>query len=427
MKTKLIIFGITGDLASRKLLPALSNITQSEKFQDLSIIGVSRRHVDLQNVLGEYQNLANISSIITMNMSDPAEYARLRDYINLQDDEQALFYLSVPPTSSGEIINGLGVSGLNGGNVKLLLEKPFGTDLASAEAMIAEISTYFNEDQVYRIDHYLAKEMAQNILTFRGRNALFAHVWNNAVIERIDVLALESIDIEGRAQFYEQTGALRDVLQGHLLQLLSLVLLPIPEDLNWEKLPACRQFALDHIRVLEPSPKNVIRGQYTGYRDEVGDQQSTTETLVSVLLASDDPRWQGVPLALTTGKALDRKKTEIRIHFKKTNEAQSNFLIFRIQPNEGIEIDLVTKKPGYEHTFEDRALTFEYPSETRLPDAYEQVLVDAIETRKSLFASSGEVLRAWQIVSKLQESWAADSTDLRFYEPGSNAKSIIEQ
>lgn len=427
MKTKLVIFGITGDLASRKLLPALSNIIMSGKFDDLSIIGVSRRHVESYQVLGDHHDdLQGTTSMFTMDLSDMTEYSRLRAHIDLKDDEQALFYLSVPPTSSGEIIEGLGFAGLNTSNVKLLLEKPFGTDLTSAKNMIAHIDTHFTEEQVYRIDHYLAKEMAQNILTFRGRNALFAHVWNNTVIERIEVIALESIDIEGRAQFYEQTGALRDVLQGHLLQLLSLVLLPIPEDLDWQKLPLCRQIALDHIQVASTEPGKAVRAQYNGYRDEVGNSESMTETFVSLALESDDPRWKGVPLALTTGKALDRKKTEIRIHFKKTNEAQSNFLIFRIQPNEGIEIDLVTKKPGYEHEFEDQALTFEYPSGTRLPDAYEQVLVDAIEHRKSLFATSSEVLRAWEIVAPLQEKWSHETDDLRFYEPGAHARSVIE-
>jgi glucose-6-phosphate 1-dehydrogenase len=427
MKTKLVIFGITGDLASRKLIPALSNIFMSGKYSDLSIIGVSRREVEAYQVLGDHhQDLGGTTSMFTMDLADPAEYERLRDHIDLQDDEQALFYLSVPPTSSGEIIEGLGSAGLNTPNVKILLEKPFGTNLASARDMIEHIGAHFNEEQIYRIDHYLAKEMAQNILTFRGRNALFAHVWNNAFIERVEVIALESIDIEGRAQFYEQTGALRDVLQGHLLQLLSLVLLPVPDDLNWEKLPDCRQLALDQLRPVVVSPETIVRAQYEGYREEVANPDSTTETFVSVSLRSDDPRWQGVELALTTGKALDRKKTEIRIHFKKSHEAQSNFLIFRIQPNEGIEIDLVTKKPGYDHELDNQALSFEYPSGTRLPDAYEQVLVDAIEHRKSLFATSSEVLRAWEIVAPLQEAWQASSDDLKFYAPGAHARDIIE-
>jgi glucose-6-phosphate 1-dehydrogenase len=424
MKTKLVIFGITGDLSKRKLLPALSRVIATGGFDDLTIIGVSRRHVEEYQVLGDHNDQLNgTTSMFTMDLSNLAEYTRLRDYIDLKDDEQLLFYLSVPPDSSGEIVENLGNAGLNSPNVKLLLEKPFGFDMSSALEMISHTDKHFNESQVYRIDHYLAKEMAQNILTFRARNALFAHVWNNTVIERVEVIALEQIDIEGRAEFYEQTGALRDVLQGHLLQLLSLVLLPVPGDLDWGKMPECRLIALNYLQPADPSKS--VRGQYNGYRDEVGNADSTVETFISAAFESSDPTWQGVPLALTTGKALDRKTTEIRIHFRKTNAAQSNFLIFRIQPNEGIEIVLVTKKPGYEDDLETHSLAFMYPEGTRLPDAYEQVLVDAIEGRKSLFASSSEVVRAWEIVAPLQEAWAKTSDDLRFYDRGSKAGSII--
>jgi glucose-6-phosphate 1-dehydrogenase len=425
MKTKLVIFGITGDLSTRKLLPALSRIIDTGEFDDLSIIGVSRRHVEQYQLLGDqHEQLSGTTAMFTMDLTVKTEYDRLREYIDLKDDEQLLFYLSVPPDSSGQIVENLGQAGLNGENVKLLLEKPFGTDLESAREMIDHVGTYFDESHVYRIDHYLAKEMAQNILTFRGRNALFAHLWDNSIIERVEVIALESIDIEGRTHFYEQTGALRDVLQGHLLQLLALILLHIPEDLDWSKLPAARLEALRHVQPINPIKS--VRAQYAGYRDEVGNEHSTTETFISVLLESDDPKWVGVPLALTTGKALDRKKTEVRVHFRKTNAAQSNFLIFHIQPNEGIEIDLVTKKPGYDRDFETQQLTFMYPEGTHLPDAYEQVIVDAIHSQKSLFAGGEEVLRAWEIVAPLQQKWAETSDDLRFYDRGSKARSILD-
>ncbi len=424
MKTKLIIFGITGDLSTRKLLPALSRIIGTGDFDDLSIIGVSRRHVEQYELLGDHHDqLHGTTSMFTMDLTNVDDYHKLRDYINLQDDEQAIFYLSVPPTSSAQIVEYLGQAGLNGARTKLLLEKPFGIDLASAKDMIDHVGHYYDESQVYRIDHYLAKEMAQNILTFRGRNALFAHVWNNSAIERIDVIALEAIDIEGRAHFYEQTGALRDVVQGHLMQLLALTLLRIPDDLNWDALPAAR---LEALRRVQPvSAANTIRAQYTGYRDEVENPDSQTETFVSMRLESDDPAWQGVPLNLTAGKALDRKTTEVRVHFKKTNGAQSNYLIFRIQPHEGIEIDLVTKKPGYGREFENQALSFMYPEGTELPDAYEQVIVDAIRSQKSLFACGDEVIRSWEIVTPLQEAWRANSQPLRSYDKGSPAKEFF--
>ncbi len=424
MKTTLVIFGITGDLAQRKLLPALANVIEAGQSGELSIIGVSRRAVEHYQVLGEHHHqLAGTTSLFQMDLDNLADYERLRSYIDAEADEQVLFYLSVPPDSAGGIIENLGRAGLNSPHNKLLLEKPFGVDLASAQAMIDHTGSYFREAQIYRIDHYLAKEMAQNIVTFRARNAIFSYLWSNQYIERIEILALESIDIEGRAAFYEQTGALRDIVQGHLMQLLALTLLPLPDDLNWDSLPTRRQAALDAI--VPASPQRSARAQYEGYRDEVNNPGSIVETFVSVELQSTDPSWQGVPLALTTGKALDRKKTEVRVHFRKTDAAQSNYLIFHIQPNEGIAIDLVTKKPGYDRDVEHQKLSYMYPADTRLPDAYEQVLVDAINSHKSLFATSGEVLRAWEILAPLQTAWKS-VTDIALYPRGSRALDVIE-
>ena len=424
MKTKIVIFGITGDLIGRYLLPALSHVIATGEFENLSVIGVSRRHVEQYQLLGDHHEQLNGTTVLfTMDVNNPAEYVRLREYINAEPDDQILFYLSVPPDASGQIIQNLGSAGLNKQNMKLLLEKPFGTNLASAQQAIASVAQYFDESRVYRIDHYLAKEMAQNILTLRARNALFAHIWNDRAIEQIEVLALEAIDIEGRTHFYEQTGALRDILQGHLLQLLTLVLLPLPQDLDWAKIPELRLSALNQLQPANPAKS--VRGQYIGYRQEVDNPASTTETFLSVQLASNDPAWAGVPLALTTGKALNRKKTEIRVHLRKTHPEQSNFIVFRIHPNEGVSIALVTKKPGYERELENQELSFMYPPGTRLPNAYEQVIVDAIRSQKSLFASGEEVVSAWRVVAPLQEAWANNSDDLRFYTPGSQAKDIL--
>jgi glucose-6-phosphate 1-dehydrogenase len=424
VKTTLVIFGITGDLAQRKLLPALANVIEAGQTDELSIIGVSRRDVEKYQVLGDHQHqLAGTTTLFQMNLDSPDDYVRLRDYIEPTADEQVLFYLSVPPESASGIIDNLGQAGLNAPNNKLLLEKPFGTDLASAKAMIDHTAAHFSEDQIYRIDHYLAKEMAQNIVTFRAQNAIFAHLWSNKFIERIEVVALESIGIEGRAAFYEQAGALRDIVQGHLMQLLALTLQPIPETMEWDDLPDLRLQALQTISQADPGKS--VRAQYDSYRDEVGNPNSTVETFVSLELESTDPNWQGVPIALTTGKALNRKKTEVRVHFRKTNAAQSNYLIFKIQPDEGIAIDLVTKKPGYDREVEHQKLSYMYPASTRLPDAYEQVLVDAMNSRKSLFATSGEVLRAWDILAPLQDAWQS-ATDIAHYPSGSHARDVID-
>jgi glucose-6-phosphate 1-dehydrogenase len=426
MKTKLLIFGITGDLSTRKLLPALKEIISTGDFDDLSIIGVSRREVNveelLQSSLGE-TTLADKVSIFSMDLAAADDYARLKEFVALGDDEQLLAYLSVPPQAATSIVDFMGEAGINTPNVKILFEKPFGVDLQSAEDVIARTARYYQEEQLYRIDHFLAKEMAQNIVAFRGGNALFGHIWNNDSIEKIEVVASEKIGIEGRAQFYEQTGALRDIVQGHLMQLLALTLMDIPADFDWDTLPQLRLEALQAIQPVDPTI--AIRAQYEGYQDEVSNSGSQTETFVALQLASTAPQWKGVPLHLITGKALNAKTTEVRIHFRKFHEGQSNCLILRIQPNEGVEIDLFTKTPGYDRQFETQKLQFSYPENTRLPDAYEQVIVDAIHSRKSLFTGSDEVLRSWQILQPVQTAWMMDPLPLATYSQGSDIQSIV--
>lgn len=415
MRTKLVIFGVSGDLSRRKLLPALGSIVAAGEAGDLEIIGVSRRELILGDLFDEA--LLGQSSLFTMDMAAEAEYVRLKDHLDLDPDEQLIIYLSVPPAASRQIVSLLGAAGLTTPNVKLLLEKPFGVDLASAEDMLDHIGSYYGEEQVYRIDHYLAKEMAQNIVAFRAGNALFDYVWDSHAIESIEVVASESIGIEGRAQFYEQTGALRDVVQGHLMQLLALVLMDVPGELDWNAVPELRLAALHHIQAADPS--NARRAQYIGYQLEAQNPGSTVETFVSLELVSRDPRWRGVKLKLATGKAMAEKSTEIRVNFKKSHELQRNRLIFRIQPNEGVEIDLVAKKPGYDRTLSARSLAFSYPEDEQLPDAYEQVLVDAIRSEKSLFTSGAEVRESWRILQPLLSEWEMDNHALSTYKQGS--------
>lgn len=426
MKTKLLIFGITGDLSTRKLLPALQRIVRTGDFDDLSIIGVSRHEVNVSELLHKSlgnDELASKVEIFTMNLAEETDYEKLRDYVALADDEQLLAYLSVPPQASAQIVDFMGEAGMNTPNVKILFEKPFGMDLISAREVIARTAKYYNEDQIYRIDHFLAKEMAQNIVTFRARNAMFGHLWNNDAIKMIEVVAAEKIGIEGRTQFYEQTGALRDIVQGHLMQLLALTIMDIPTELNWSELPALRMAALAQ---LEPAnPDLAIRAQYDGYQAEVANPNSQTETFVSLQLVSHAARWEGVPMTLTTGKALNEKTTEVRVHFRQFNESQSNCLIFRIQPNEGVEIELFTKQPGYDRKFAPQLLNFTYPADTVLPDAYEQVIVDAISSRKSLFTGSDEVLRSWELLKPVQDDWMMSNESPPTYSQGSTIQDII--
>jgi glucose-6-phosphate 1-dehydrogenase len=425
MTTKLLVFGITGDLSTRKLLPALRSILASENSPNVQIIGVSRREVDVKKLLTSSlgdDKLAPLVSVFSMDLARAEDYAKLKSYVDLQANEQLLVYLSVPPMASAQIVDFLGQAGMNTSNVKLLFEKPFGVDLASAQEVIDRTAKYFDEAQIYRIDHYLAKEMAQNIVAFRGGNALFGHIWNKTAIEKIEVVALEEIDVEGRAGFYEQTGALRDVVQGHLMQLLALVLMDIPPNFDWDGLPELRRAALASVR--PGDPRQAVRAQYEGYQHEVENPGSLTETFVSLHLSSQDERWKDVALVLTTGKALNKKATEVRVYFRKFHDAQSNCLVFRIQPNEGIEIELYTKKPGYERKFERQKLGFSYPEDAVLPDAYEQVLMDAISSKKSLFTSSSEVLASWRILQPILDSWSMTDQPLFIYPKKSSTHTI---
>lgn len=425
MKTKLLIFGITGDLSRRKLLPALASILQTKEFDELQIIGVSRRQVDMDGLLQssvESEVIASRLSVFSMDLALAADYGKLKDFVSLVPDEQLLAYLSVPPSAAAQIVDFMGEAGMNSPQTKLLFEKPFGVDYISATEMIERTARYFHEDQIYRIDHYLAKEMAQNIVAFRANNALFSRIWNKDSIEKIEIIASEKIGIEGRSGFYEQTGALRDFLQGHLMQLLALTLMDVPEDLDWKRLPELRLSALQALAPADPD--RTVRAQYNTYQTEVDNPGSQTETFVSVELVSRAPQWEGVPLQLITGKALDRKVTEVRIYLRKYHEAQSNCLTLSIQPDEGVVIELFTKKPGYEHEFESQKLAFTYPDDTVLPDAYEQVIVDAIRSRKSLFTSSKEVLRSWQLLQPILDRWNMTDEPLRIYKKGSTTSTI---
>lgn len=421
MKTKLVIFGITGDLSKRKLLPALRKIIASGVAEDLEIIGVSRSRVNTLELVGK--ELKKITRMVRVNLTDPEDYKKLKHEINPKIGEQTLIYLSVPPVAATRIVDALGVARINNKRIKLLFEKPFGLDLASAEDMVERTARYFDESQIYRIDHYLAKEMVQNIIAFRSGNAIFRQLWGGRWIERIEIRAFEKIGIAGRSQFYEQTGALRDVLQGHLMQLLSLVLMDIPSKLDWDLLPDLRLQALR--RVLTADTTKVVRAQYENYRKEVGSTQSQMETFVKVELESDASNWENVPLTLITGKALDRKVTEMVVYFRAGHTDQSNSIRFKIQPDEGIEIDLFTKKPGYERVLEAQKLQFKYKEDESLPEAYEQVLVDAIKSRKSLFTNSQELIESWRILQPVLDAWAFSKEEIKLYEKGAKSSEIL--
>lgn len=425
--TTLMIFGVTGDLSHRYLLPALAEICRSSEVRaNLKIVGLSRRDVKIEDVLtDETPSLKPQFEVFQIDYEREAEYQKLKSKIDSLDTEQTIFYFAVPPQAVLPIVDNLGKAKLNGPGVKLLMEKPFGTDLNSAQKIIDEVKQNFKEEQVYRIDHYLAKEMSQNIAVFLGSNAIFRHVWNRQFIDYIEIVAAEKIGIEGRSHFYEQTGALRDIIQSHGLQLAALTLMePCPHDFDFNDLPQRRLAALKQLKVVAD---RTVRAQYDTYKNEVENPHTSVETFVALQLKSDDPNWLGVPIYLATGKNLDQKLTQIRINFKVDNNSEPNMLVLRVQPSEGIELDLWVKQPGYDRKLQKKTLSFSYEQDfdDRLPNAYEQIIVDAIRGSQSLFASSGEVLESWRIIQPILEHWQKSSHDIKRYKPGSSVQTIL--
>jgi glucose-6-phosphate 1-dehydrogenase len=394
MQTKLLIFGITGDLSRRKLLPALRDIVKSGECEPLSIIGVSRRDVDIPELVtaatGD-DNLVERTRVVTMDLAKADDYTRLKDEVALSDDEQLVIYLSVPPSAATDIVDFLGEAGLNTLNVKIMFEKPFGFDVATAQEFIERTRRYFTEAQIYRIDHYMAKEVALELLKLRTDAANHHHAWSSQTVESIEIIASETLGVEDRADFYEQTGALRDLVQGHLLQLLSLVLMDVSGSFTLEDLPARRLAALEQLSVVDPL--QTTRAQYDGYGEAVSNPGSTTETFARLKVTSDDLRWQGVPVTITTGKKLAAKTTAIIVHYK--DGTQDEF------------IEGAIHLPG-----------------ERLRDGYERVLVEAINGRKYIFTTSPEIIRAWQVLAHVQDAWAMDARPLLTYTPGATAEMV---
>lgn len=447
-----VIFGITGDLAHRRLLPALYHLLKDKLLHEhTQIVGVSRQAVDVGKLLDQIKTrvmadddtcdpavLDELRRKLHMVQFDPVQPEQYDAFLaTLHGIEEThgmcmnrLYYLAIPPDIYPAIIQNFGEHGLQFGCQhrravsRLLVEKPFGSDLASAEALIRHTARYFHERQVFRIDHYLAKEAAQDMLVFRQQNPLFAGLWNNQHISGINVAFYEQIDIEGRGRFYDGVGALRDVVQNHLLQLLTLATMDLPDDLSSNKaLHTAREQLLEHISPVDVRHGHVVRGQYAGYRDEVPDRYSATETYAALTTAIDTDRWRGVPVRLTAGKALKSKYTAVTITFAGKTPAASNQLTFRIQPNEGIDIALTVKRPGFAGRTERVEMNFSYRgalNEPEHPDAYERVLVDAVCGDHALFTSNKEILAEWRVLQPVLDAWKQRSDDLQIYERGSD-------
>lgn len=396
MKTLLVIFGITGDLSGRKLLPALSHIITDNPGRELSILGVSRREVDVKQLVLDStanQSVADCTELYTMDLAEAGDYDGLKEAVNAYEADQTLMYLAVPPGAAAQIVDLLGAASINSPDIHLLFEKPFGYDLESARDFLQRTARYFTEQQIFRIDHYMAKEVSAEVIRLRRNAENHHHSWGNASIKAVEIVASESIGIEGRASFYEQTGALRDFVQGHLMQLLSLVVMKVPSGFSDDQLPAMRLAALHLINVA--TPEAGVRAQYEGYQEEAQNPGSKTETLVNITLTSSDENWEGVPLRLTTGKALNEKRSFITVHYK----------------------------DGTHNVFEEGAIV---SKGHRKLDAYERVILEAIAGRKALFTKGEEVIRSWEVLNYIQQAWAMDETALKVYKQGSSAQSVIE-
>lgn len=436
----IVIFGITGDLSKRKLLPALYHLLSQKLLpEDTKIIGISRRPLTTEELLGTVElcvlekdnvcdpvGLKRVEAAIQthrLNPEEPEDYQRLRKLLDSFDGHtkrKRLFYMSIPASAYPPIIKNLAAAGLNEERNRLLLEKPFGYNLSSAEQLIKLLSADFQEEQIYRIDHYLAKETAQNLLAFRMHNPIFIPLWNSEHIQRVHIRALETITVEGRAGFYEQTGALRDFIQSHLMQLLSITMMDVPADMSSEAIHTAKQHFLEQL--LPADPDEAVRGQYTGYRQEVGNPASNVETYAALRLKHSAERWQGTDILLETGKAMDRKTTDITVEFKTPHERRRNSLIFRIQPGEGISLDLVAKEPGFTDRMHHAALDFRYTEtfkDKQHIDAYERVLMDAVRGDRALFASDREVLATWRVLQPVLEAWESSGEGLITYKSGS--------
>ena len=396
MKTLLVIFGITGDLSGRKLLPALSHIITDNPGRELSILGVSRREVDVKQLVldsTDNQNVADCTELYTMDLAKAEDYVGLKEAVKAYEADQTLIYLAVPPGAAAQIVDLLGAAGINTPEMHLLFEKPFGYDLESARNFLERTNRYFTEKQIFRIDHYMAKEVAVEVIRLRRNAENHHHNWGNASIEAIEIVASESIGIEGRANFYEQTGALRDFIQGHLMQLLSLLVMKVSTDFTDNQIPAMRLAALNYINVA--TPEDGFRAQYEGYQEEAQNPGSQTETFASITLSSNDENWEGVPMRLTTGKALSEKRSFINVHYK----------------------------DGTNDVFEEGAVK---SKGHRKLDAYERVILEAIAGRKTIFTGGKEVVRSWEILNYIQKAWAMNEPASQYYKQGSTAKSVIE-
>lgn len=446
--TVFIIYGATGDLMGKKIVPALFHLYKKGKFPKLfKIIGFSRRNLTeeqfvefVRGLLVKHSkglihadDLENFLSYFLYqqgNFDEGASYKTLASRMGIIDGEWSvcsnkLFYLAVPPQYYKNISQHLADSGLtipcgpDEGWTRVIVEKPFGKNLKSAEDLDLLLAKLFKEEQIYRIDHYLAKEMLQNILAFRFANSLFEDIWDNRHIEKIEIRTTEAIGAEGRGQFYDGIGALRDVGQNHLLQMLAFITMDAPGTLDSEHVRQKRAEVLSTLEQLSPEEikTDTYRAQYKGYREIEGVKpDSMTETYFKVIAKLNSPRWKGVKIALEAGKKLPLKK-DIVVSFRGGNK-----VTFNIEPKEGIMIEFFSKKPGLEYRFNKRKLNFTYRrvnERVQYVEEYEKLLMDCISGNQLLFLSTPEIAASWKYIDPIVDAWEKNEVPLKHYRPGS--------
>jgi len=449
--TIFVIFGITGDLAQRKLLPALLALYSKKLLpKRFAIVGFGRRFFTRDEFREFVRNEINIKHgqfkeedvkhfldhiIYEQGLFDSLEaYKLLAEKLTLIDKNfgqcsNKLFHLSVPPNLYEMILQNLSASGLTipcGGNLgwtRVLVEKPFGSDSETAKKLDSLLADLFYEEQIFRIDHYLAKETMQNILAFRFANSLFEPLWSGRHISRVEIKLHEKIDVGDRGAFYDSIGALKDVGQNHILQMLAIIAMEQPECLDSKSIRNERAKVLEKLSTI--NSKNISqyaeRGQYKGYREHTGVHRgSTTETFFRIIAHINNSRWKNVPFILESGKSLSESKVLIKVWFRDhEDDGHSNILTFNIQPQESIELKMWVKTPGFEMILEPKTMKFNYSDfgPKNGTDAYEKVLFDAIIGDQTLFTSTEEVLYAWKFVTPIITAW--EKVPLVIYEKGS--------
>lgn len=454
-KCAFVIFGITGDLAARKLLPALYQLHKDGALHpETTIVGYARSELDdaaLRQRLKEaltrhvsdfdaklWDELApRISYVAGSGYDDVKAFKKLCKHLENLGEPNRVFYTSTPPNAYQPIVGALAESGLHrseGGFVRLVIEKPFGTDLESAIQLNDYVLKRFNEDQIYRIDHYLAKETAQNLSALRFANTLFEPIWNNKYLDHVQITMSEDIGVEGRGSFYEDAGILRDVFQNHLLQLVALTAMEQPA--RWDA-TSVRNEKVKVFSAMEClHPDKTVMGQYVrsgdikGYREEDGvNPKSRQATYAAVEFRIRNWRWEGVPFFVRSGKRLDKKASEIvlrlkrppHIPFKLDKPLKADRLVLRLVPNEGISFRFNAKEPGQGTGMERVSMNFYYDEafNRRNPDAYETLLLDAMLGDATLFMRADEVEAQWRVIEPVLKWWETGAKEPAFYPAGS--------